>query len=368
MNPIVPAATTLSRAAALLLWVCAVVMVSACEKTPAQNIAAPTPSLTPTTGLTIGSLPSPLTVGQSVQLTAMVVLPDGATKLTDDAVWKSSDASVMTISSSGVLSVVAHGSADITATAYQHAASVHLRVLFAITGIVHESVPTETQPVQGARVVIQGGLDSGTSAMTDGAGRFSLEAEAAGFTLAVSKDGYDSTSAKIAELPRDQRPEITLVPDAVPVTSRLTGKLCADDAFWQTVYPSLYKCEGSPLIGHHFIAMHRAGVVELNMSWVYKEDYSLEFMWLEVRCGALIVEQEYLLLDYLQEYYPGVAPATRIHNYGSPNSTNTFDFEQGPLRVSIPSPSLCEIKPGRYSSFKGVGVSTNYQMDVTHPK
>jgi hypothetical protein len=294
----------------------------------------------------------------------MVVLPDGTTKRTDGAVWESSDASVMTISTGGILSVVGHGSADITAAAYQHAATAHLRVPYVMTGIVHESVPTESVPVASARVAIQGGPDSGTSAMTDGAGRFSLEAEAAGFTLAVSKDGYDSTSARIAELPRDQRPDITLVPDAPPVTSRLTGHLCVDFAFWLPT--SSAKCEAPlPLMGHHFIAVHRAGVVEIHPSWVYQDDYDLEFMWLEVRCGALIVEQEYLLLDYSHEYYPGVAPATRIHNTSI--STNTFDFEQGPLRVSIPSPSICEIKPGRYRSHKGPD-STLYQIDVIHPK
>ena len=72
MNLVVPAAMQ-SREAALVLLVCAAVMLSACEKAPVQNIAAPTPPLTPTTGLTIGNPTSPLSVGQSVQLTALVV-------------------------------------------------------------------------------------------------------------------------------------------------------------------------------------------------------------------------------------------------------------------------------------------------------
>ena len=66
--------------------------------------------------------------------------PDGTTKLTD-GVWESSDVSVATISSSGVLSVVGHGRADITAAAYQHAASVHLRVPFVMTGSSTKASP-----------------------------------------------------------------------------------------------------------------------------------------------------------------------------------------------------------------------------------
>jgi len=360
MNRIGNAATTTSRAVVLLLWGCAAVIVGACEKAP--NVTGPSSPVTPTTGLTISSLPSPLTVGQSVQLTAMVVLPDGTTKLTD-AAWKSSEVSVATISSSGVLSVVGRGGADITAAAYQHAASVHVRVPLVITGLVHESVPTETVPVAGARVVIEGGPDAGTSAMTDGAGQFSLEVEAAGFTVAVSKDGYDPASASIAELPRDQRSEITLVPDAVPVMSRLTGGLCVDYAFY---FPGAIWTSGSgiclaslPLIGHHFIPVHRAGVAEIHVSWLFRGEYNRDYMGLEVRCGPLMVEQEYWLRESPWDQY---SEATRIADDRDRGHVPL----SGPLRVSVPSPSICEIKPGRFvTEYRSWSL---YQIDVTHPK
>ena len=211
-----------SRAIAAIIGFCAVVQLTACEKAKLENLTAPTPPVTPTSGLTIDSVSTSVAVGDAVQLTVRVVLPDGITKPTD-AAWQSSDPSVTTVTDAGLVKVRANGSATITATAYEQTASVHLPAPYLITGIVHESAPTATVPVVGARVAVEGGLDGGTSTITDADGRFHLEAESAGFSLAIGKDGDDSATILIGALPRDQHPDVALVPDAIPVTRTVLG-------------------------------------------------------------------------------------------------------------------------------------------------
>jgi hypothetical protein len=229
-----------------------------------------------------------------------------------------------------------------------------VRVPFVIAGVVHESVPADV-PIGGARVVVQGGLDNGTSTITDDAGRFTLQVERPGFTIAVSKDGFDPAAITVSALPRDLQPNIALTPAANSIT-RFTGDLCADIDFWIPSHPPVtpsYGCTGAPLMRHHFFDVPRAGSVDIDLRWIYQEDYSPEYMWLEVRCGSQIVQQEYALGGGTTEVsQPRMWPGNTI----------------GVLRISVPSPSTCELKPARYSSFKGHIAKTQYRIDVTHPR
>jgi hypothetical protein len=306
------------------------------------------------TDTTIGGLATPLAVGQSVQLTALVTLPDGTKKVSDATTWASSDNAIATVSTTGLLTAVRQGAADITATAYQHKTSVHLRVPFAIRGVIHEAFPAADTPVAGARVDVQGGPDAGASAITDGSGRFSLDVEAAGFTLVVTKNGYESTSSVIAALPRDERPNIGLVPSGTRATAHFSGGLCADWDFWHPGFPHAYTCVASPVVGRHSINVNRPGILDIDLNWVYQEDYSAEYMWLEVQCGSFIAKQEYALGGGLSspEDKPLMLP----------------DRRPGPWRLSASTPGVCEIKAGPYSSFKGMIARTFYQLDVAYPK
>jgi hypothetical protein len=353
MLPLFKTAAGMRQGHATVLLVCMALAISACQNTPRQNPAVPTPLLPAVTDTVIDGLPTPLNVGQSVQLTALVALPDG-TKKASDAAWASSDTNIATVSSTGLLTVVRQGGATITATAYQHKASVHLRVPFAITGVVHETFPAQDTPVSGARVEVQGGPDAGASATTDASGRFNLEVEAAGFILVVTKNGYESTSSAIAALPRDERPDVGLVPSGTRSTTHFSGGLCADWDFWYPGTPHAYTCVASPLRGQHFINVSRPGVVDIDLNWAYQEDYSAEFMWLEVQCGAFIAKQEYALGGgwSTPEDKPSTVP----------------DRRRGPWRVPVSTPGVCEIKAGPYSSFKGMIARTSYQLDVTSPK
>jgi hypothetical protein len=76
----------------------------------------------PTTPSTVSGLvvtgATPLTrIGQTVQLIATATLPDGTSQnVTTTATWRSSDASVATVSSGGLVTALATGIATITAT------------------------------------------------------------------------------------------------------------------------------------------------------------------------------------------------------------------------------------------------------------
>ena len=365
-----------------LLGGLAVLAVAACGHDPATApTTTPTPS--PIASVTISGVPTLPTVGQSAQLTAQIVRVDGtAADASGQAAWQSSDASVATVTATGVLTIAGLGEADIAATVQSVRGTVHLRsakpgaasTLYDLEGVVHENAPTQDVLVPDATVGIHYvGCETcphaNESTTTDATGRFKLTGIATGgFALVVSKQGYETTTYGIAQLPRDQRPDITLAPDAAAVTTRFTGDLCADAAYWfpGNTYLLGQGCYSrAPLTQRHVLPVHRGGSLEITMNWVYKEDYSREFMYLDVRCGATTAEQAYTLNDYLSKYFPAPAPADRISHF---IAQNNYVLEQGPLRVSVPSAALCEITPNRYSSFKSSIASTTYRIEVTHPK
>lgn len=351
---------------------------AACDSNKPPTTVAPTPTPTPATitAVTVSGISPGLAVGQSVQLTASVVRSDGSrSDATTNATWQSSDAAVATVSPAGLLTVTGFGDADVVATIDSVRGTAHLSVLrsappsprYDITGVVHETLPTTNVPVSGATVGVHFvgcptcPHDNETTT-TDAAGQFTLAGiETAGFALIVSKPGYEAASYNVAVLPRDQRADIALAPDATPTTSQLSGDLCADSGYWLAI--PLGCNTSAPMSRHHSIAVHRAGTLEIHANWVYEEDYSSEFMRLEVRCGGATVTQEYWLGLFAAKYQ-ALAEATRILRTGP----TAYTVESGPLRVSVASASLCEITPQQYSSFKGGAATTNYRIDVTHPR
>lgn len=346
--------TVVTRLVAIGVALLSLTTTSACQQSTSPNPAVPTPPIPEASAVTLVGVPTRLAVGDSVQLTAAVTLADGSRKLSD-AVWMSSNDNVATVSPSGLLTVIGRGGADITTTAYEHLASVHVRVPYIVAGVIHETVPTEDSPVAGARVEVKGSSDDGIAATTDSGGRFSLEVENAGITLAVSKEGYDSGSLAIV-LPRDEHPSIGLMPDDGRVSRKFEGGICADANFW---LPDLtYRPCIGPITGRHITRFHRAGIVELDLDWVYQEDYSSEHMWLEVDCSGVHLSQAFSKL-WMRKPVPF-----------NPNPVLDPTAPQDPLpwKFSVPGPGACEIKPSRYSSFKGSIANTVYRITTTQPR
>ena len=97
--------------------------------TGCSSPAPTTPSAPTVTGLTISGLLGSLAIGQSVQLIAHVTLSDGTGKQALDAMWQSSDKTVATVSPTGLLSSVALGAVDVTASASGISAKGHVLVV-----------------------------------------------------------------------------------------------------------------------------------------------------------------------------------------------------------------------------------------------
>ena len=199
------------------------VTLTACS-TPTPTV--PTASIAPlptVVKITIAGLPASVTYQQSVQLTAMVTFADGAQKQTLAGAWQSSDPTVASVSPTGLLTLVGFGDADVTVTFENLRASAHVAVSkpivrYDISGVVHESAPTESVLLPGATVGIHFvGCPScphdNQTTTTDGSGRFTLPGiDVPGFALVVVKPGYEAVSYPVGQLPRDQHPDIGLTP------------------------------------------------------------------------------------------------------------------------------------------------------------
>jgi hypothetical protein len=211
------------------------VALAACENTAPATPQAPTPTLPAITGVVITGLPTSLMVGQTVQLGAAVTVGDGTVLRTSEAAWASSDVKVVILSATGLLTVTGPGDADVTSIVQRVQGVVHVAIArpipppvgYDMSGVVHESAPTENVLLAGATVGIHFVACStcphdNQTAVTDEAGRFTLPGiDTPGFTLWVSKPGYDATPYDIVQLPRDQHPDVSLMPAGLPTRSRL---------------------------------------------------------------------------------------------------------------------------------------------------
>jgi hypothetical protein len=104
------------KLSALILVFGGCMLLSSCGGS-SPNETAPSP-LSPTVSSVVVSGSTTLTsIGQTVQLTATAMLSDGSIQsVTSTAAWQSSNASVATVSPSGLVTAVASGAVTITAT------------------------------------------------------------------------------------------------------------------------------------------------------------------------------------------------------------------------------------------------------------
>ena len=184
------------------------------------------------TGVFLG--PSPghaLVVGDEMQLIASVQFSNGNVKktgATTQAGWSSSNPAVLTVSSSGVVRIVAPGEADVSVTFQGFSRGLHFvawpRGAFELRGVVRSASGV---PVQGARVQI-GSLET----TSEPGGRFTVAVEQPGLIARAFAihDDYEVGSVD------DVRPEhLTRGVDLVLISSpdrvylRVRGhNVCAD--------------------------------------------------------------------------------------------------------------------------------------------
>jgi len=166
---------SISRSTAWLVVCASAAWLVGCGDKP----VAPTAPSAAVTALAISAPPASLKPGESVQLTATATLSSGQTANAASTVaWNSSDSSVATVSSGGLVTAKSDGRVTIRASVLAITSSVDLVVRRGgrtLKGVVTESAPTTSVMVAGARVTVVDGLYAGVSATTDAGGAFTLD-------------------------------------------------------------------------------------------------------------------------------------------------------------------------------------------------
>jgi len=197
----------------LTIVIVVAMMAAACGSTT-SNPAAPVPETTVSSVVVTSTSIS----GVSFQMIATAHFSDGTSRdATGTATWVSSNAGFATVSSTGVVTVVASGELDVRATYQGASGSLHLLVTmppviapppqtFTLRGLVGEAVPFP-QAIVGARIQ----LSAGAHAFTDELGAFTLAGILPGRAIIeVTKDFYQTWTDEI-EITADTQLSITLV-------------------------------------------------------------------------------------------------------------------------------------------------------------
>ena len=171
-----------------------------CSSTPAAATPTPTPTTPTPTPVTVASVVvsgGPSSPGASFQLTAMAKMSDSTSQdVTSSAKWESSDATLATVATTGMVTVNGSGSVTLKAT-YQNVAGTIQALVnkpplpkFSLAGSVWEVDPN-AHKIAGARVTITGGADLGAFADSDVNGNYFFASITAGLvSLVATKDGY----------------------------------------------------------------------------------------------------------------------------------------------------------------------------------
>ena len=170
-----------------------------------------------------------MTQGETATLTATVRYSTGATETVSERVaWSTEDARIAIVNGRGVVTAVEAGEVRIRATLNAVSGSTAIRVAAAarpIAGRVHESRPTEHIAVAGATVTAVDSAGTTQSAVTDGAGRFSMRLARGPARITVNAAGYETS---VTELIDEAGTELSLSVLPVQREVRRTFSIDAD--------------------------------------------------------------------------------------------------------------------------------------------
>lgn len=191
-----PAAWLLCGLAGLL----AMIGIFACGKRQTPT----SPSGASLTSITINASDSLGRVGQTAQLTAVQTFSNGSTTdVTAAAVWQSSNPHVVTISATGLATVIGPGTATITATtaAVSKPGSLLINVPVGGSSTVSGSVAERGFVLPNAQVTLIGGAMDGHTTTTNQAGLYSFSNAGDAVQVRAEKSGYVTATQNIAASP-----------------------------------------------------------------------------------------------------------------------------------------------------------------------
>jgi bacterial leucyl aminopeptidase len=217
----------------MLIAALAVIPQACGSSSGSQNPVAPTP--TPPSSNSVASIAvtgsAPL-VGQTAQFSAVASFSDGTTQsVTSVAAWQSSNPAVATVGSSGIVTGVAPGEVDITATYQSQSGRFHSTIAtatFSLSGLITDGTSGGVLP--GINIRVTSGTNAGALAKTDGAGMYAIGSLAPGaMTVSASAVSYE-TVEKAVTVSGNTRLDFVL-----PRTPPAAGPLMATyDSFFKT--------------------------------------------------------------------------------------------------------------------------------------
>jgi len=210
------------------------IVLTGCGSDGPRNPIAPQPPAP--SGATVASISvtAAPTGDTTFQMTATARMSDGTSdNITTRAAWTSSDTSIATVTSAGVVTVVRTGPFDVRASYQGVSGSLHLdgkAKALAISGVVRAAAP-DAKPVAGASVRL---LDAtGTMTTTDDRGAFMFAQMPAGRHLVeITKDGYQVWESEIIIADRDAQLTVDLYPTPPQNDAGATATARCNDGSW----------------------------------------------------------------------------------------------------------------------------------------
>lgn len=206
----------------------------ACSGSPDRKLAdTPTsPAPVAPTAVSVSVTGSAPPVGGSSSFAAAATLSDGTVRnVTNEANWKSSNTSVVTVNGDGTVSASAAGEADISATYQEKTGVTHLaikpakRTTFTLGGTIIDGLSLGVLPNVGVRIV--DGANAGKSATTNGAGDYSIADVAPGsMTVIAGPTSYHPEATRGVVVADDTRLDIYMARMPPPSRPAYTITTC----------------------------------------------------------------------------------------------------------------------------------------------
>jgi hypothetical protein len=199
---------------------------------------------TPTPSITVHSvtLTSAATSSSSYQVTAKADMSDGSSRdVTTQSQWTTSDATLATISSSGVLTVLRSGELEVRATYQNVTGALKLALtapqppasgLIVLSGTVSETPPAAKR-LSGVTVRITDGPAAGQSVVTDAQGQYGfIKVPSGTIGLEAKKDGYVTWRLTNLTIDFDRQIDIVMYPTPPNDNTGATATARCNDGSW----------------------------------------------------------------------------------------------------------------------------------------
>jgi hypothetical protein len=211
-----------------------VLMLVSCAGGGDMNPTSPTPAPTPSATATAVTVTSPAVSGSTFQLTATARFSDGSTRdVTAISAWTTSNASVATVSTTGLVTIVGSGNVEFRATYQSVVGTLAIQTTpgFLLSGNIQEAAP-DVSAVSGVRVEIVSGPGAGTLATSDSAGSFRFNRLTGVVAIEATKTGYLPWRIANLTIDHDMTLQIGLYPTPPTDASGATATARCKDGTW----------------------------------------------------------------------------------------------------------------------------------------